>query len=132
MGLYCSLSRTEKSARATPDVWNGISNGWPYGVEVEIHYWHRSYNGIHGLMRDLYYARGGTDPEFNCKVIDLNKEELRALAFSAVEGFLDSDYYFEGSDSDIRHDTIGKLLEAIKECEEWLDAGWYISYSCCA
>lgn len=130
MGLYCSLSRTEKSARATPDVWNGVSNGVPYGTEKEIHYWHRSYNGIHGLMRDLYYARGGTDPEFNCKVIDLNKEELRALAFSAVEGFLEGGYSFDPAP--VGQDTIGQFLEAIKECEEWLDAGWYINYSCCA
>lgn len=118
MGLYCSLTRTELSTRATPDVWNGFAQ--PYGESYEVHYWHRNHNGVYSHMARVYRERGGADPEFNNKVIDLDEGELLWLARKITE-----DYVLGYSSYEATRD-LGDLLDGIKECLRWLDLGWHI------
>ena len=46
---------------------------------AEIAYWQK-FNALHAWMRDLYYAKGGTDQDFNCNTVRLEAGDLDALA----------------------------------------------------
>jgi hypothetical protein len=57
----------------------------------EIAYW-RKHPNLHGWMQELYQARGGENPDFNCDTLQLKAEDLDALEKSLgvlphTEGF---------------------------------------------
>lgn len=50
----------------------------------EIAYW-RKFNSLHGWMQDLYFKKGGIDPEFNCNTVRLMPEDLDTLQVDAEQ-----------------------------------------------
>ena len=42
------------------------------GPSWAVHYW-RKHPDLHGWMRALYYAKGGTDQQFNCVNVMLSR-----------------------------------------------------------
>lgn len=49
----------------------------------QIAYW-RKFNALHGWMSDLYFKKGGKDPEFNCNTVRLMSEDLDELERAAI------------------------------------------------
>ena len=44
----------------------------------ELFHWCK-HPDLHGWMTQLYFAKGGTDPEFNCATLELTEAELKQL-----------------------------------------------------
>lgn len=53
----------------------------------QIFYW-RKFNALHRWMKDLYYAKGGTDKDFNCNAVVLTEQDLDALMEQSEKGLL--------------------------------------------
>lgn len=49
-----------------------------------LFYW-RKHHDLHGWMRDLYYKKGGQDPDFNCNTVRLTADDLDALERAVKE-----------------------------------------------
>ncbi|NEJ60787.1 phosphoglycerate kinase [Rhizobium leguminosarum] len=80
---------------------------------TEIHYW-RKHPNLHGWMRQLYRAKGGTDESFNCTNVQLTNDDLRQLEADIkadqlphTEGF-----FFGASDGTEMEDDLGFVAKA--------------------
>ncbi len=48
------------------------------GFMVQCHYW-RKHPDLHGWMQQLYFKKGGKDPEFNWAGVSLDRADLDVL-----------------------------------------------------
>ena len=94
----------------------------------DLHYW-RKHPNLHGWMEDLYNEKGGED-EFNCRPVQLTKEDLQRLASALLETEPDlpeTDGFFfgqsEGSEEEVRDD-----LEFVKKANQAIDEGYTVYY----
>lgn len=74
--------------------------------QQEIKYW-RKFNSLHGWMQELYVAKGGEDPDFNCNTVRLKSDDLdkleadaKAKALQPTSGFFFGDTSSSFSDAD--------------------------------
>ena len=58
----------------------------PEGCD-EIMYW-RKHPDIHGWMENLYFERGGENPDFNCANVELTIDDLDSLEIAVKEKLL--------------------------------------------
>ena len=96
--------------------------------KTELAYW-RKFNHLHGWMERLYYAKGGTDEQFNCVSVRLDIKDLDDLVgvlllnqLSAASGF------FFGS-SDIYPEHIERTHVFIKEARQAIADGNAVFYN---
>jgi hypothetical protein len=94
----------------------------------DLHYW-RKHPNLHGWMEDLYNEKGGED-EFNCRPVQLTKEDLQRLASALLETEPDlpeTDGFFfgqsEGSEEEVQDD-----LEFVKKANQAIDEGYTVYY----
>ncbi len=117
--------RTEKYNEKTED----------YDVVVEkekIHYW-RKHGAMQGWMEELYYSKGGEDPEFNCVNVKVDVEDLLELQRDVKNGSLTSRFqggFFFGEDKsdDMKDDDldfISKALESYNKGYEIYYSSWW-------
>ena len=78
-----------------------------------FHYW-RKHPNLHGWMRQLYFDKGGTNPDFNCVGVVLLLEDLARLEVAIrhcrlphTEGF-----FFGASDGSEIDEDIDFLMKA--------------------
>ena len=97
----------------------------------EIFYW-RKFNALHGWMRDLYYAKGGTDEQFNCNAVRLTADDLTRLVQEAGAGMLKpQEGFFFGSQTIYPEDLesigefVGKALAAIAQGKAVYYYSWW-------
>ncbi len=94
----------------------------------DLHYW-RKHPNLHGWMEALYNEKGGED-EFNCRPVQLTKEDLQRLATALLEPTPDlpeTDGFFfgrsEGSEEEVQDD-----LEFVKKANQAIDEGYTVYY----
>ena len=78
-----------------------------------VHYW-RKHPDLHGWMRNLYYAKGGTDEQFNCVNVMLTREDIDALEAAIKAGELPptSGFFFGASDGSEQEDDLAFITKA--------------------
>ena len=97
---------------------------------VKDWYW-RKFNQLHGWMSRLYYAKGGTDPDFNCNSVQLVLQDLVALEVDMkdpVDGLPHTPGFFFGGDT-LHPEDIEDLKTFIQEAKDELAAGRVVYYS---
>lgn len=97
----------------------------------EIYYW-RKFNALHGWMRDLYFAKGGTYQAFNCNTVRLTATDLTKLVQDVSAGMLKPcEGSFFGPQTIYPEDLesvgkfVGKALAAIAEGKAVYYDSWY-------
>ena len=95
-------------------------------VFEEIKYY-RKFNALHGLLNDLYLARGGNDLNgllINVSLFDINliKEHCLNKTLKPKEGF------FWGGQDPVTDEEYSELLEVVGEMETLFGEGWTIAY----
>jgi len=99
------------------------------GDVSELHYW-RKHPNLHGWMKQLYHAKGGSDPQFNCVPVVLTPADLDRLEADIRNGTLPptNGFFFGESDGTEREDDlafIGKARAAIAEGNTvYYDSWW--------
>jgi hypothetical protein len=91
----------------------------------ELFYW-RKHPNLHGWMRELYYAKGGTAQSFNLVPVSLSLEDLDELEVTIREGALPQTmgFFFGYSDGDEKEDD----LYFIAKAREAIAAGYTVYY----
>lgn len=69
LDMYAHITTTD-----IPDV----DFQYPEGNGFRIAYWCKHPN-LHGWMQDLYYRKGGSNPDFNCATLRLTLDDLAKL-----------------------------------------------------
>lgn len=94
----------------------------------QLHYW-RKHPNLHGWMRELYYAKGGTDRDFNCVPVELNLIDLDDLERDILNDELPptSGFFFGESDGSERDDDLLFIKNARQAIAEGL-AVYYTSW----
>ncbi|WP_457663197.1 phosphoglycerate kinase [Sinorhizobium medicae] len=92
---------------------------------VELHYW-RKHPNLHGWMEQLYRAKGGTKPDFNCVALQLTAEDLDKLEQAIREDALPqtSGFFFGASDGSEKEDDLAFVAKA----REALSTGHTVIY----
>jgi hypothetical protein len=90
-----------------------------------FHRW-RKHPNLHGWMKALYYAKGGSEAEFNLVNVALNKTDLQQLEEAIICKTLPatSGFFFGQSDGSEAEDD----LEFIAKAREALNAGLRVFY----
>lgn len=96
--------------------------------QSEDWYW-RKFNHLHGWMKRLYTAKGGTDPDFNCVSVRVSLEDLAQLEKEALEGNLLAEKGFFFGSPDYYPEDHESLLSFIAEAREAISDGYDIYYS---
>jgi len=93
----------------------------------DLWYW-RKHHDLHGWMSLLYKEKGGTDPEFNCANLRLNKEDLDRLQKDVEENNLPqtSGFFFGNNSPD--EESKNDDLEFIKKAKEAIENGQAVYY----
>lgn len=94
------------------------------GEVVEIMYW-RKHPNLQGWMESLYLSKGGAD-EFNCRPVELTRDDLNKLATDIIDGNLPSTSGFFFGESD--GTEFDSDLEFIKEAIRSIDEGYTVFY----
>lgn len=92
---------------------------------TEIHYW-RKHADLHGWMADLYFAKAGNNPDFNCATVTLTIHELNQLETAVRTGSLPktSGFFFGESFGD----ELDGDLEFIVKAKQAIDEGYTVFY----
>lgn len=94
----------------------------------ELHCW-RKHPNLHGWMRDIYYAKGGS-AEFNCVPVVLTLEDLRRLEDAIIAKELPETHGFffgmtDGTESEDDLEFIAKARAAIADgLTVYYDSWW--------
>lgn len=95
----------------------------------QFHYW-RKHPNLHGWMQQLYEAKGGTNPDFNCDPLILNIEDIDALeaaikgeALPKTHGFFFGETTGEEKEDDL--EFIKKAREIIAEGRDVVYDSWW-------
>lgn len=94
-------------------------------LDSDFYYW-RNHPDLHGWMHQLYRAKGGEDPSFNCNSVRLTSEDLDTLE-AAIKGSVlprTSGFFFGES----RPDNRAGDLEFIAKAREAIAAGDAVYY----
>ena len=85
----------------------------------ELYYW-RKHPDLHGWMRELYFSKGGANPDFNCATVEVTKADLDRLEADVLakqlpktEGFFFGESVPENANDDL--DFISKARRVIAE-----------------
>lgn len=91
----------------------------------ELHYW-RKHPNLHGWMRELYYAKGGTGRDFNCDPLRLTLEDIEALEQAIRNGALPdtSGFFFGETDGTEQEDD----LQFITKARAAIENGFAVCY----
>lgn len=93
-------------------------------IDTDFWYW-RKFNHLHGWMKRLYQAKGGTNEDFNCSSVRLTAEDLKQLYKDIKDNKLVSEKgFFFGSDKLYPGDVI-HTLEFIDTSLDVLQKGRY-------
>lgn len=99
--------------------------------DPDFYYW-RKFNALHGWMSDLYFAKGGTDQDFNCNTVKITLDDLENLMLAAekgklkpTEGFFFGAQVIEPEDIESLFDFAYKAKAAIKEGKTVFYDSWY-------
>ena len=95
------------------------------GEIVEIMYW-RKHPNLHGWMEQLYFSKGGEADSFNCRPVELTREDLNELASDIIDGKLPSTSGFFFGESD--GTEFDGDLRFIKEAIQSIDEGYTVFY----
>lgn len=94
----------------------------------DLDYW-RKHPNLHGWMRDLYFDKGGIDPEFNCVNLQLTAEDLDKLESDIKDDLLPptEGFFFGVSDKETIFDLefIKNARLALKEGKTVYYTAWY-------
>ena len=92
---------------------------------TEIHRW-RKHPDLHGWMAELYFNKGGTNPDFNCATVALTSSELDQLETAVKDGTLPetSGFFFGESIGDEAEGD----LEFIAKARKAIDEGYTVFY----
>lgn len=79
----------------------------------ELHYW-RKHPDLHGWMKDLYYAKGGSDRDFNCVPVILASDDIDRLESDILSDSLPSTsgFFFGASDGTEHADDLAFVAKA--------------------
>ena len=91
-----------------------------------VHYW-RKHPNLHGWMRALYYAKGGTDEQFNCVNVMLTLEDIDALESAIRAGALPPTTGFFFGES--RPEEKIRDLEFLQKAREAIASGKAVFYT---
>lgn len=95
----------------------------------ELHTW-RKHPNLHGWMRELYYAKGGSAESFNCVPVVLTTEDLDRLETAIHAGTLPdtAGFFFGDSDGTETEDDLAFIAKARAAIDEGLtvyyDSWW--------
>ena len=99
--------------------------------DPNFYYW-RKFNALHGWMSDLYFAKGGTDQDFNCNTVRLTLDDLENLMLTAekgklkpTEGFFFGAQVIEPEDLESLFDFAYKAKEQIRNGKAVFYDSWY-------
>lgn len=99
-------------AFTTPDDVPSIDFDEPSSF-AELHYW-RKHPNLHGWMENVYRAKGGTEPEFNCLPVRLSRVDIDALDAVIHANALPptSGFFFGASDGSEKEDDLAFIRKA--------------------
>ncbi|RUW81296.1 MAG: phosphoglycerate kinase [Mesorhizobium sp.] len=96
---------------------------------TEIHYW-RKHPNLHGWMRQLYRAKGGTEESFNCTNVQLTADDLwqleadiKADRLPHTEGF----FFGESDGTEMTDDLkfVAKARDALAQNRTVYYSSWW-------
>lgn len=100
-------------------------------IDLDFYYW-RKFNALHGWMSNLYFAKGGTDQDFNCNTVKLTLDDLENLMLDAekgklkpTQGFFFGAQVVEPEDIESVFDFAYKAKEAIRNGKTVFYDSWY-------
>jgi hypothetical protein len=99
---------------------------FPNDTDRNFAYW-RKFNNLHQWMRDLYYAKGGTHPDFNCVTVRLMPDDLVKLRAEAP-GLQPQSGFFWGDESEMSLDDIKSIYEFVDKAEQAIKDGQAVLY----
>jgi hypothetical protein len=100
----------------------------PAGIRpTELFYW-RKHHDLHGWMGQLYVAKGGASPDFNCDRVRLTLEDLADLEDAVKENALPATSGFFFGDNPPDADSIAKDMAFIEKAREALAQGLIVYY----
>jgi len=91
-----------------------------------IHFW-RKHPNLHGWMAELYYSKGGTDPDFNVNTVEITADDLDALeqAISASQLPDTSGFFFGETNGEERDDDFDFIRKARAEIAQGRAVAYY-------
>lgn len=100
-------------------------------IDPGFYYW-RKFNALHGWMSDLYFAKGGTDMDFNCNNVKVTLDDLENLMNTAdkgklkpTDGFFFGRQVIEPEDFESIFDFAYKAKDAIRNGKLVFYDSWY-------
>lgn len=99
-------------------------------VKVEpivFHYW-RKHPDLFGWFAEKYMEKGGSNPDFNCTHLHLNRDDLALLKTHIETGLLPSTTGFFFGESSGQHDEVEDDLLFIQKANLLIDAGYRIYF----
>ena len=96
----------------------------------DIAYW-RKFNALHGWMRQLYYDKKGTDPDFNCNTVRLEAEDLNRLETEAKAKTLapTAGFFFGDSSTPFDDNDCQMVLDFVVTARQSIADGFVVVYS---
>lgn len=94
----------------------------------DLAYW-RKFNHLHGWMHDLYVAKGGVDPQFNCNTVRLTEEDLDKLVAAVEAGPLPSRIGFFFGTQEWEEGDKEEILEFVVDARKELAEGKIVFYT---
>lgn len=95
----------------------------------ELFYW-RKHPNPHGWMRERYLAKGGADPDFNCRNLALDEDDLLALREAVNSDHLPetTGFFFGTSTPEDKVDDLRFIelaMQARRDGYEVVYSAWY-------
>ena len=93
----------------------------------EIYYWRKNPN-LEQFMSDLYFAKGGKSPSFNCCKVELKEQDIVTLQELIISDNLPTGGgFFHGGNSDEHYKE--ETLEALKDAMNAIEEGDRVYYT---
>lgn len=100
------------------------------GVDTYFAFW-RKFNNLHGWMENLYRAKGGTKPDFNCAYVRLMPQDLGALEAATLAGNLPATAgFFFGPQRVFTKKMAEEIMEFIDKARKAIANNQAVIYSC--
>ncbi len=99
-----------------------------YEDVIEFAYW-RKFNALHGWMEKLYFSKGGQNPDFNCDVVRLTRDDLDELGRAAIAKELKPcEGFFFGDLEEFCDEDVNEVLAFVSNARAKIDDGLAVFY----
>lgn len=108
-------------------LWKGVDLP-QHDADIQIFSW-RKHPNLHGWMHNLYEAKEGRDPEFNCATVELRAVDLDALEWAITSKRLPHTTGFFFGSSTNNEDERAEDLKFVRQARAAIEQGLCVYYT---